>query len=85
MPPVAFQRTSTCAATTEIQSERHFIIAIDRAPRKVDRAEVADRAEVDGDGRAEVDGDDRAEVDGDFEAVEGAQRGMSESASRSPV
>ena len=42
MPPVAFERTSTCAATTAIQSERHFIIAIDRAPRKVDRAEVAD-------------------------------------------
>jgi len=56
------------------------------APRKVDRVEVADRAEVDdGDGRAEVDGGDRAEVDGDFEAVEGAQRGMGESASRSPA
>ena len=35
--------------------------------------------------RSKVDGDDRAEVDGDFEAVEGAQRGMSESASRSPA
>ena len=55
------------------------------ASRKVDRAEVADRAEVDGDDRVEVDGDDRAEVDGDVETVEGFQRGMSEPALRSPA
>ena len=34
---------------------------------------------------ARVDGDDQAEIDGDVETVEGAQRGMSEPASRSPA
>ena len=33
---------------------------------------------------ARADGDDQAEVDGDVEIIEGAQRGMSEPASRSP-
>ena len=74
-------RVEVARGVASIANERSSIApsAEEGRPRRRGRAPIESRSMM-----ARADGDDQAEVDGDVEIIEGAQRGMSEPASRSP-